>query len=86
MDGFTGYKTAAGEEIPDAVAVMDPVPCRPAVSGDALDMTRQRVQQEIFGHRGRPATRSTGVAASCTPALGLLKHHQLAQRLRDRVR
>src|SRR5690606_32091149 len=24
MDGFTGYKTAAGEEIPDAIAVMDP--------------------------------------------------------------
>jgi transposase len=24
MDGFTGYKTAAAEEVPDAVAVMDP--------------------------------------------------------------
>lgn len=24
MDGFTGYKTAAGEEIPGATAVMDP--------------------------------------------------------------
>jgi hypothetical protein len=24
MDGFTGFKTAATEEVPDAVAVMDP--------------------------------------------------------------
>lgn len=24
MDGFTGFKTAAAEEMPDAVAVMDP--------------------------------------------------------------
>ena len=24
MDGFTGFKTAAAEEIPDAVTVMDP--------------------------------------------------------------
>jgi transposase len=24
MDGFTGFKTAAAEEIPDTVAVMDP--------------------------------------------------------------
>lgn len=24
MDGFTGFKTAAAEELPDAVAVMDP--------------------------------------------------------------
>ena len=24
MDGFTGFKTAAAEEAPDAVAVMDP--------------------------------------------------------------
>jgi len=24
MDGFTGFKTAAGQELPDAVAVMDP--------------------------------------------------------------
>ena len=24
MDGFTGFKTATSEELPDAVAVMDP--------------------------------------------------------------
>ena len=26
MDGFTGFKTATTEELPDAVAVMDPLP------------------------------------------------------------
>ncbi len=25
MDGFTGFKTATSEELPDAVAVMDPI-------------------------------------------------------------
>jgi len=30
MDGFTGFKTATSEELPEAVAVMDPFPRRPA--------------------------------------------------------
>ncbi|MDE3721367.1 ISL3 family transposase [Nocardiopsis sp. N85] len=51
MDGFTGFKTAATEELPDAVAVMDPFHVvRPA--GDALDRCRRRVQPAINGHRG----------------------------------
>ena len=52
MDGFTGYKSAAAEALPDAVAVMDPFHVV-ALAGDALDRTRQRVQQETCGHRGR---------------------------------
>lgn len=52
MDGFTGFKTAAAEAIPDAVAVMDPFHVV-KLAGDALDATRQRVQQEVHGHRGR---------------------------------
>jgi transposase len=52
MDGFTGFKTAAAEEIPDAVAVMDPFHVV-ALAGDALDRCRQRVQQQNRGHRGR---------------------------------
>jgi len=42
MDGFTGFKTAAAEEIPDAVAVMDPFHVV-ALASDALDRCRQRV-------------------------------------------
>src|ERR1035438_4927451 len=52
MDGFTGFKTATSEELPDAVAVMDPLHVV-RLAGDALDQCRRRVQQVICGHRGR---------------------------------
>jgi len=52
MDGFTGFKTATTEQLPDAVAVMDPFHVV-ALAGDALDRCRQRVQQDTRGHRGR---------------------------------
>ena len=51
MDGFTGFKTAASEELPDAVAVMDPFHVV-RLAGDALDQCRRRVQQDLFGRRG----------------------------------
>ena len=52
MDGFSGFKTAAAEELPDAVAVMDPFHVV-RLAGDGLDRCRQRVQQATLGHRGR---------------------------------
>ena len=52
MDGFTSFKTATSEELPDAVAVMDPFHVV-RLAGDALDQCRRRVQQAICGHRGR---------------------------------
>lgn len=54
MDGFTGFKTAAAEELPDAVTVMDPFHVI-RLAGDALDRCRRRVQQDLHGHRGRAA-------------------------------
>ena len=51
MDGFTGFKTATTEELPDAVAVMDPFHVV-RLAGDALDRCRRRVRQAIHGHRG----------------------------------
>ncbi len=48
MDGFTGFKTAAAEELPDAVEVLDPFHVV-KLGSDALDKTRQRVQH---GRRG----------------------------------
>jgi transposase len=51
MDGFTGFKTATTEELPEAVAVMDPFHVV-RLAGDALDKCRRRVQQAIHGHRG----------------------------------
>lgn len=52
MDGFTGFKTAAVEELPQAVEVMDPFPVV-KLGSEALDQTRQRVQREVHGRRGR---------------------------------
>jgi transposase len=52
MDGFTGFKTATTEELPDAVAVMDPFHVV-RLAGDALDRCRRRVQQNLHGHRGQ---------------------------------
>ena len=52
MDGFTGFKTAAAEEVPQATAVMDPFHVVHLV-GEALDACRRRIQQDIFGRRGR---------------------------------
>jgi len=52
MDGFTGFKTATTEELPDAVTVMDPFHVV-RLAGDAMDRCRRRVQQDLHGHRGR---------------------------------
>ena len=51
MDGFTGFKTAAAEELPDAVPVLDPFHVI-RLAGDAMDQCRRRIQQAIHGHRG----------------------------------
>lgn len=60
MDGFSGFKTATAEELPDAVPVMDPFHVV-RLAGDALDRTRQRVQQETLGHRGHAGDPLYGV-------------------------
>ncbi len=51
-DGFTGFTTAAAEEIPAAVAVMDPFHVV-RLAGDALNDCRRRVQQTTRGRCGR---------------------------------
>jgi len=52
MDGFTGFKTAAAEAIPDATPVMDPFHAV-ALAGEKLDTCRQRTQRAQTGGRGR---------------------------------
>lgn len=52
MDGFTGFKSAAAEELPDARAVMDPFHVV-HLAGDALNECRRRIQQELHHRRGR---------------------------------
>lgn len=51
VGGFTGFKTAAAEELPDAIPVMDPFQVV-RLAGDGLDMCRRRVQQDTLGRRG----------------------------------
>ena len=52
MDGFSGFKTATTEELPDATPVLDPFHVV-RLAGDALDQCRRRIQQALHGHRGR---------------------------------
>ncbi len=52
MDGFSGFKTATTEELPDAVSVMDPFHVV-RLAREALNECRRRVQQKLHGHRGR---------------------------------
>ncbi len=75
MDGFTGFKTATSEQLPDAVAVMDPFHVV-ALAGDALDRCRQRVQQETRGHRGRSGDPLYGIRRVLRTGTDLLTDRQ----------
>ena len=46
MDGFTGFKTAAVEELPDVVTVMDPFHVT-RLAGEALEECRRRACQDF---------------------------------------
>ena len=52
MDGFTGFKSAAGEELPQARTVMDPFHVV-SLAASKLDECRRRIQRVITGRRGR---------------------------------
>ncbi|WP_455132318.1 transposase [Microbacterium aurum] len=57
MDGFSGFKTAASEELPDAVPVMDPFHVV-RLAGDALDLYRRPARHPRAPRsRRRPALR-----------------------------
>lgn len=81
MDGFTGFKTATTEELPDAVAVMDPFHVV-RLAGDALDRCRRRVQQAIHGHRGMKGDPLYSARRTLHTGAALLTDKQAA-RLRD---
>jgi transposase len=51
IDGFTGFKTATAEELPDAVAVMDPFHVV-SLAGDALDRCRRRSSTPLTATAG----------------------------------
>ena len=78
MDGFTGFKTAAAEELPDAVAVMDPFHVV-RLAGEALDRCRRRVQQSIHGHRGFKGDPLFSTRRTLHTGAGLLTDKQTAR-------
>ncbi|MCL2091757.1 MAG: ISL3 family transposase [Micrococcales bacterium] len=81
MDGFTGFKTAAAEQLPEAVEVMDPFHVV-RLGAEALDRCRQRVQQETLGHRGRKGDPLFTARRTLTTGADLLTDTQ-AERLQD---
>jgi transposase len=78
MDGFTGFKTATTEELPDAIAVMDPFHVV-RLAGDALDRCRRRVQQDTCGHRGMKGDPLYSARRTLHTGAGLLTDKQTAR-------
>jgi transposase len=76
MDGFSGFKTATTEELPDAVAVMDPFRVV-RLAGDALDRCRRRVQQAIHEHRGHKGDPLYSARRTLHTGAGLLTDKQI---------
>ena len=78
MDGVTGFKTAATEQLPDVTQVMDPFHVI-QLDGDGLDRCRQRVQQATCGHRGRKGDPLYGVRRTLHTGADLLTGKQQAR-------
>jgi transposase len=78
MDGFTGYKNAAADQLPEATPVMDPFHVV-ALAGDKLDLCRQRIQQLTCGHRGRSGDPLYGVRRILRTRLPLLSARRKAK-------
>ena len=79
MDGFTGLETATTEELPEAVAVMDPFHVV-RLAGDALDQCRRRIQQQTCGHRGRSGDPLYSARRTLHTGAGLLTDKQTSRR------
>jgi transposase len=75
MDGFSGFKTATAEELPEAVPVMDPFHVV-RLAGQALDECRRRVQQAIHGHRGHKGDPLYAARRTLHTGAGLLTDKQ----------
>ncbi|WP_370452785.1 transposase [Kribbella sp. VKM Ac-2568] len=84
MDGFTGFKTAAAEELPDAVAVMDPFHVV-RLAGDALDECRRVPTTSPAGHPRPPGPQTRpALLRSADPAHQRRPTHQQAGSTADR--
>ena len=75
MDGFTGFKSAADQELPKARAVMDPFHVV-SLAGAKLDQCRRRIQRAIAGRRGRAGDRLYRARRTLHTGAGLLTDAQ----------
>jgi len=79
MDGFTGFKTAAIEELTDDVAVvMDPFHTV-RLAGQGLEECRRRVQLDTTGHRGRTGDPLYSARRTLSSGADLLTDRQRAR-------
>lgn len=78
MDGFSGYKSATTDQLPEAITVMDPFHVV-ALAGDKLDLCRQRIQQVTCGHRGRTGDPLYGARRTLRTRYPLLSSRQKAR-------
>ena len=75
MDGFTGFKSATGEELPKARAVRDPFHVV-SLAASKLDQCRRRIQRVITGRRGRAGDRFYRARRTLLTGAGLLTDTQ----------
>ena len=76
MDGFSpGPESAAGEELPQARAVMDPFHVV-SLAASKLDQCRRRIQRAITGRRGRAGDRLYRARRTPLTGAGLLTDTQ----------
>jgi transposase len=79
MDGFTGFKTAAVEELKDdLVVVMDPFHTV-RLAGQSLEECRRRVQLDTVGHRGRAGDPLYSARRTLSTGADLLTKRQRAR-------
>lgn len=78
MDGFAGYRTATADALPTARAVMDPFHVV-HLAADKLTLCRQRIQQDICGHRGRTGDPLYGIRRILLTRTELLTDKQKAK-------
>ena len=78
MDGFSGFKTATAEDLPEATAVMDPFHVV-ALAGEKIDQCRQRVQQATLDHRGRSGDPLYGIRRVLHTGADLLTDKQITR-------
>lgn len=76
MAGFSGFKTAAAEEIPEATAVMNTPSASSALPPTPWTAAAGRIQQQLHGHGGRSGDPLHSTRRTLSTGDGLLTDKQ----------